>query len=194
MHDGALRNHNITSEVIANTGIDRRGRRGLVKVDTGSLRMEPIGKSEFLLFRFLEFRFFWRSPNGRAIPMLYGNPAWLEPLIVIPYMLASLAHVRNFGGAKYFIRQGKEVAGILILKVRRDVLDVLTLGVSPVKRRLGVGIFALAQAEGLAKRMGLRWLELEVLKGNTPAQRLYWKFGFITYAERSMTLVLRKRV
>jgi len=42
--------------------------------------------------------------------------------------------------------------------------------------------------------MKLRWLELEVLKRNVPAQRLYWKFGFKIYAERRLTLVLRKRV
>lgn len=168
------------------------GRRDLVKVDIGNLKMESIGKGELPLFSFLVFRFFWNSPNGKAIPMLLGNPAWLAPLIAVPYMLATLVY--NFGGAKYFIRGENEVAGIVVLKVRQDALIVHTLAVSPIKRKRGVGFFVLVQAEKLAKRMKLRWLELEVLKGNVPAQRLYWKFGFRFYAERRLSLMIRKRV
>jgi len=168
------------------------GRRSLVKVDIDNLKMESIGKGEFPLFGFLEFRFFWKSPNGKAMPMLLGNPAWLAPLIAVPYMLVALVY--NFGGTRYFIRREKEVAGIIILKVRQDALIVQSLAVSPMKRKSGVGFFVLVQAEKLARRMKLPWLELEVLKRNVPAQRLYWKFGFKIYAERRLALVLRKRV
>ena len=168
------------------------GRRSLVKADIDNLKTESIGKSEFPLFGFLEFRFFWKSPNGKAMPMLLGNPAWLAPLIAVPYMLVALVY--NFGGTRYFIRREKEVAGIIILKVRQDALIVQSLAVSPMKRKSGVGFFVLVQAEKLARRMKLPWLELEVLKRNVPAQRLYWKFGFKIYAERRLTLVLRKRV
>jgi ribosomal protein S18 acetylase RimI-like enzyme len=168
------------------------GRRSLVKVDIGNLKMESIGKGEFPLFSFLEFRFFWNSPNGKAMPMLFGNPAWLAPLIAVPYMLAALVY--NFRGARYFIRGENEVAGILVLKVRQDALIVHTLAVSPIKRKRGVGFFVLVQAEELAKQMKLPWLELEVLKRNVPAQRFYWKFGFKIHAERRLSLVVRKRV
>jgi ribosomal protein S18 acetylase RimI-like enzyme len=152
--------------------------------------MESIDKGEFPLYSFLEFRFFWNSPNGKAMP--FGNPAWLAPLIAVPYKLIALVY--NFGGTRYFIMGENEVAGIVNLKVRQDALIVQTLAVSPVKRNRGVGFFVLVQAEKLAKQMKLQWLELEVLKGNVPAQRLYWKYGFKIYAERRLSLVLRKRV
>jgi ribosomal protein S18 acetylase RimI-like enzyme len=163
-----------------------------VEVDGGNLKMKSVGKSELPLFSFLEFRFFWNSPNGEAIPIFSGNPAWLAPLIAVPYMLAALVY--NFGGTKYFIRGDNEVVGTVILKVRQDSLIVKSLAVSPIKRKRGVGFFILVQAEKLAKQMRLPWLELDVLKGNVSAQRLYWNFGFKIYAERTLTFVLRKRV
>ncbi len=163
-----------------------------VKVDMGNLEMKAVSRGEFPLFSFLEFRFFWNSPNRAAIPILFGNPAWVAPLIAIPYMLAAFAY--NFGGKKYFIREENEVAGIAILKVRQDALIVQSLAVSPVKRKRGIGFFVLGQVEMLAKDMKLPWLELEVLKSNITAQRLYWKFGFKICTEKRLTLVLMKRV
>ena len=163
-----------------------------MEVDGGNLKMKSVGKGELPLFSFLEFRFFWNSPNREAIPMFSGKPAWLAPLIAVPYMLAALVY--NFGGTKYFIRGDNEVVGTAILKVRQDSLIVKSLAVSPIKRKRGVGSFILVQAEKLAKQKRLPWLELDVLKGNVSAQRLYWKFGFKIYAERTLTFVLRKRV
>ncbi len=163
-----------------------------MKAYNGGLKIEPASKDEFLLFSFLEFRFFWNSPDGKAIPVLLGNSPLLAPLVAVPYMFA--ASVYNFRGAKYFIREENEVVGILILKIRGDALFVQSLAVSPTKRKRGVGFLVLVQVEESAKRLRLRWLELEVLKGNVAAQRLYWKFGFRFYFERGLTLVLRKRV
>lgn len=165
-----------------------------MKDNIGNLKMEPISKSERLLFSFLEFRFFWNGPNGNAIPLLQGNPEWLALLAVTPYVLASLVHVRNFGGVKYFIREGDEVVGAVLLKVHQDTFSVRSLAVSPAKRKRSVGFFILVQAEKLARQMKLPWLEVEVLRGNVSAQRLYWKFGFKIYAEGRLTVVLRKQV
>jgi len=166
--------------------------RSFVKADVGNLKMESVGKGDFLLFSFLEFRFFWNSPNGNAMPMLSGNPAWLAPLIVVPYMLAALVY--NLRGAKYFIKLRNEVAGILILKKQQDVLILRTLAVSPTHRKHGVGLFILERTENLARRMKLQWLELDVLKHNIPAQRLYKRFCFKIHAVHRLSLVLRKRV
>ncbi len=154
--------------------------------------MEAISKSEIPLFSYLEFCFFWNSPSGKAIPMLLGHPAWLAPLIAVPYMLAAFAY--NFGGKKYFIKEQKEVAATLILKVSQDALILQSVAVSPNRRKRGIGFFVLTQAQKLAKWMKLPWLELEVLRRNVPAQRLYSKFGFKIHAERKLTLVLRKQV
>ena len=163
-----------------------------MKADIGNLKMESVGKGGFPLFSFLEFRFFWNSPNGKAMPVLFGNPAWLAPLIAVPYMLAALVY--NFGGAKYFIKLRNEVAGILVLKKQQNVLIVRTLAVSPTHRKHGVGLFILERTENLARRMKLHWLELEVLKHNIPAQRLYERFFFKIHATHRLSLVLRKRI
>ena len=91
-----------------------------MKVNISNLKMESIGKGELFLFNLLAFRFFWNSPNGKAMPLLPGNPAWLAPVIAIPYTLAALSAVHNFGGERYFIRKGDEVAGAVIMKARQD--------------------------------------------------------------------------
>lgn len=161
-----------------------------MKEITNHPEIEPVSRRQSLLFSFLEFRFFWNSQNGKAI--LFGNPPWLTPLIAIPYTLAALVY--DHRGTKYFIKQKNLVAGILVLKIRQDALTVHTLAVSPNHRKHSVGLFILSQAENLAKQMKLPWLELVVLKGNTPGQRLYEKFGFKIHAEKRLSLVLRKRV
>lgn len=156
--------------------------------------MQSVGNSDLLLFSFLGFRFFWNSPDGKALPVLNGNPSWLAPLIVTPYMLASLVNVHNRGGVKYFIKEENEVVGTAVLKVHKGTLCVRSLSVSPAKRNCGVGFFILVQAEKLAQQIKLRWLEVEVLKDNVSAQRLYRKFGFEPYSEGKLSVVLKKRV
>ena len=165
-----------------------------MKANKSNLKMQSVSKRDLLLFSFLGFRFFWNSPDGKAMPLLNSNPGWLAPLIVTPYMLASLVNSHNAGGVKYFVKEEKEVAGIAILKVHKDTLSIRSLAVSPTMRGRGVGFFVLGQAEKFAKQMKLPWLEVEVLKDNVTAQGLYRKFGFETYEEGRMTVVFRKRV
>ncbi len=164
------------------------------KADVGNLKMQPISKRQFLLFSLLEFRFFWNSPNGEAIPLLYGNPTWLAPIIVIPYIGATMMHVRNFGAERYLIKEKNEIAGTVTLKIIQDTLSLRGLAVSPLKRRQGIGFFVLIEMEKLAKQMKLSWLEVDVLKNNVSAQRLYWRFGFRLHSEDRLTFVLRKKV
>jgi len=156
--------------------------------------MRKVGKGELLLFSFRGFCYFWSSPDGKAMPMLNHNPRWLAPLIVAPYMLASLVNVHNQGGVKYFIKEKKEVVGTTIFKVHKDTLSIRSLAVSSSKRKHGVGFFVLCQAEKLAQQTNQTWLEVEVLKGNVSALRLYRKFGFELCFEGRLTVVLRKRV
>jgi ribosomal protein S18 acetylase RimI-like enzyme len=174
--------------------MDLKARSNLMKVDRGNLKMQSIGKRDLLLFSFLGFRFFWNSTGGKTMPLLSNNPWWLATLIAIPYMLASLVHVHNFGGVKYFIRAENEVVGTALLKVNQDALSLRSLTVSPTKRKRGIGFFVLVQTEKFAKQMKLAWLEVEGLKGNVSALRLYRRFGFKIYGEGRLTFVLRKRV
>lgn len=124
--------------------------------------------------------------------MFFGNPRPLKPLIVVPYML--LAEVYNIRRKRYFVKLGNRIAGIFVLRARGDTLLVSALAVSPDYRRLGVGLFILELAEKLCKEMKMKWLQLSVLKSNTPAQRLYQNFGFKILAEGRFALKLRKRI
>jgi ribosomal protein S18 acetylase RimI-like enzyme len=170
------------------------GYGSLMKTEIGKLTMQKVSKRECLRFSFLGFRFFYNGPDGAAIPLLPDNPAWLAPLIVIPYMLSSLVNMHSFGGTKYFIKEKNEIVGIAILKVHQDTLKVQSLAVSPQKRRRGIGFFVLAKAEKAAKQLKLQWLEVEVLGGNVSARRLYLRFGFTVHIEGRMALVFRKQV
>jgi len=49
-------------------------------------------------------------------------------------------------------------------------------------------------AEERARKEYKKWLELTVIKTNTPAQRLYAKLGFSFKKERKYSFVLKKRV
>jgi len=154
------------------------------------LRTESVGRLRLLTFDFQEFRFFWNSENGGA--MFCGNPRPLKPLIAVPYML--LAEVYNTRRKRYFVKLGNRVAGIFVLRARGDTLLISALAVSPDYRRLGVGRFILELAEKLCKKMKMKWLQLSVLKGNIPAQRLYQSFGFKIFAEGRFALKMRKRI
>jgi ribosomal protein S18 acetylase RimI-like enzyme len=157
---------------------------------SNSLRIERVNKLQLLTFYFLEFRFFWNSENGQAI--FFSNPRLLKPLIAIPYMLGS--YLYSYRGKRYFVKLKNQIVANFVLTARHDLLIVSSLGVSPDYRRVGVGFFILKWAEKVCRQMKAEWLELTVLKGNTPAQWLYQKFGFKITAERKISLTLRKRI
>jgi GNAT superfamily N-acetyltransferase len=168
-----------------------RGWKKTLRGVSDILKMDPVDSGDLLKFDFQEFRFFWNSENGGAI--FFGNPQLLKPLIAIPYML--LAEFYNTGRRKrYFVKLRDQVAAIFALRAKDDSLIVSALAVSPDYRRLGIGLFILERAEKLCKQMKIKWLQLSVLKSNTPAQRLYQKFGFKIYAEGRISLKLRKRI
>jgi len=154
------------------------------------LTIESVDRRRFLMFDFQEFQFFWNSENGGA--MFLGNSGLLKPLIAIPYML--LAEIYNTRRKRYFVKLGDYTAAIFVLLARGDTLRVSALAVSPDHRRRGVGLFILEWAEKLCKQMKIKWLQLSVLKSNTPAQRLYQKFGLKLFAKGRFALKLRKRI
>jgi ribosomal protein S18 acetylase RimI-like enzyme len=124
--------------------------------------------------------------------MFFSNPRLLKPLIVVPYMLAAEAY--SFGAEKHLVIVGNHTAAIFVLKAKHDTLIVSTLAVSPDCRRVSMGFFILEFTQKWCRQMKAKWLELTVLKNNTPAQRLYQKFGFKIAAERKFSLTLRKRI
>jgi ribosomal protein S18 acetylase RimI-like enzyme len=143
-----------------------------------------------LLLNFYDFKFFNSSENGSA--MLFGDSKLLAVIIAVPYILSCEAiFLRR---RRYFARLDDRVVGLLILQEKPESLYVSSLAVAPEYRRYGIAKQLLKFSERIAEKLGKRWLELTVLKGNGPARRLYEKSGFVKRKERRWSLVLQKEV
>lgn len=154
------------------------------------LKIELVSRLQHPLFNLLEFRFFAASERGKAL--VFGNPPLLMLSFIVPYIL--VGEIAHFRGKRFFVKLGKRIVGILVLKAGHKAIVIGSLAVSPLCREFGVGLFMLRWIEERCRRMNEEWLELSVLKGNVPAQRLYYRFGFRKAAERRWSFVLRKRV
>lgn len=154
-----------------------------------SLCIVPVSRSEHFLFNLLEFRFFKDSEQGVALPI--GGFRLLSPVITLPYILA--AEVIFFRATRYFVKLGNDVVGVVVFRDKPDSLLVTSLGVAKQYRRLGIATFILNYAERVATLLGKEWLKLTVLKTNTPAQRLYAKFGFEWEMTRRQSFILKKK-
>ena len=155
-----------------------------------SLRVLHVRRAEHLLFNFYDFNFFRRSAGGSYL--FFGSSKHLAPLIAVPYVLA--CEIVFFRGRRFFVKLKGHVAGVFIVGGRAESLYISSLAVAPEYRRLGLGMFILRFAERLAVKARKKWLELSVLKANSPARRLYEKAGFSVFKERKRSLMLRKRV
>jgi ribosomal protein S18 acetylase RimI-like enzyme len=155
-----------------------------------SLRIVPVRRSEHFFFNLLEFRFFRDSEQGAAMP--FGDHQFLYSLATVPYIL--VAELIFFRAKRYFIRLGKTVAGVVAFHEEPDSLFIGSLGVAKEYRRFGIATYILRRAERLAVRLDKGWLELSVLKGNAPAQRLYVKLGFFAVKERRWSFIMREQV
>jgi ribosomal protein S18 acetylase RimI-like enzyme len=110
----------------------------------------------------------------------------------MPYILIS--QLILFRARRYFVKLKGNVVGVVVFHEEPDNLFIASLGVAKEYRRVGVATCILRYAESMAARLGKERLELGVLKRNTPAQRLYMKFGFSAVMERRWSFILRKRV
>ncbi len=81
--------------------------------------------------------------------------------------------------ARYIVaRSGDEILGYAGLWLMVDEAHITTFAVAPDHRRSGVGQAMLLHLLGLAESVGASVATLEVRVSNTPAQRLYQKYGF----------------
>jgi len=159
---------------------------GLVRL----LWIAPVRRSEHFLFNLLEFRFFRDSERGVALP--FGGLRFLSRFVWVPYVLA--AEVIFFRTQRFFLKVKENVVGLVVFREESDRLFIVSLSVAKEYRRLGIATYFLCCAERLAARLGKGWLELSVLKGNVPAQRLYAKFGFRWKMTGRGSFILRKKV
>ena len=154
------------------------------------LKIISVKGHEHLSFNLLHFHFFKNSEKRGFL--FFGRNRLLTFLIVIPYILAlEVIHLR---GKRFFVKLEEHVVGIFALREKPETLYIDSLAVAPEHRKRGIGTCILAYTSKLAKRMSKKWLELSVLKTNTPALQLYEKLGFIKKEEKRWSFILRKRL
>jgi ribosomal protein S18 acetylase RimI-like enzyme len=155
-----------------------------------SLQIKPVGRFEHFSFNLYEFNFFKKSEWRSALP--FRSPRLLDPFVALAYVL--LAEVTFFRKKRYFVKLNEHVAGVLVLQEKLDSLSISSLAVAPETRRRGIATYILSYAERLSKGLGKEWLELSVLKKNTPALRLYNEFEFVKKEEKKWSFILSKKV
>ncbi len=70
------------------------------------------------------------------------------------------------------------ILGLGMLGVRGERSWITRLGVLPYGRRLGTGSAIMSGLLAQSEELGIKTVWLEVIKGNTPAHQLFYKFGF----------------
>jgi ribosomal protein S18 acetylase RimI-like enzyme len=111
---------------------------------------------------------------------------------VIPYIVFS--EVYFFRQRRYFVTVKQQIVGVFALEERTRVLYISNVAISPFYRRIGVATYLLDHAAALARQLDKSILELSVNKVNTPALKLYRKYGFTKKKARINSYILRKDV
>ena len=68
--------------------------------------------------------------------------------------------------------------GFIVYRIVVDESEIITVGVNPEKRRLGIASAMIGIIEKTMQSQGVKKIFLEVASTNTPAQKLYENCGF----------------
>jgi len=68
--------------------------------------------------------------------------------------------------------------GFIVYRIAADEAEIITIGVNPEKRRLGIAAAMIGIIEKTIKNQGVKKIFLEVASTNIPAQKLYENCGF----------------
>ena len=74
--------------------------------------------------------------------------------------------------------------GFIVYRIVVDEAEIITIGVNPEKRRLGIASAMIGIIEKTIKSQGVKKIFLEVASTNEPAQKLYENCGFKTVGLR----------
>jgi ribosomal protein S18 acetylase RimI-like enzyme len=159
-----------------------------VGVSTQGLAIRPVRMREHLLFNLLNFFYFRRAEGVRFL--MEGGP--FAAFFIVPYV--AFSELYFFKQWRFFILLGHQTVGVLALTEEIRTLYVSSMAVSPDYRRIGVATYALNQAAAIASKLCKEALELNVLKKNTPAVRLYKRLGYRLKEEKRRSLILRKQI
>jgi ribosomal protein S18 acetylase RimI-like enzyme len=151
------------------------------------LQVRSTKMHEHFLFNFLNFLYFRKNDCNNCF-LIENHP--LGVFIIVPYIIFSEAYF--FRQRRYFLIQKQQIVGLLTLQEKANALYIVNLAVSPSYRKLGVATQALNYSAKTAQRLHKYALELSVFKANSPALRLYWKYGFRKKKEKRLSIVLSK--
>jgi ribosomal protein S18 acetylase RimI-like enzyme len=148
------------------------------------LKIRAIKRKEHFLFNLLCFLYFRRS-----VARTLEKRGILGTFIIIPYVF--FAEVYFFRTPRYFVTAGERIVGLAALQEKTDTIFISVLASHPFYRRMGIASFALDHAAKLARKLGQTSLELAVLKTNTPALKLYYKFGFKVKEQKRRSFIMQ---
>ncbi len=116
------------------------------------------------------------EPDGRVIAALHAEcfeKPW-DAETINQFLRPSLGH-------GFLARSGSaspQPLGFILYRVAGGESEILTLGVPPPHRRMGIGALLLDAASEQARKLGARRLFLEVAETNAAAIALYQGKGF----------------
>ena len=90
-----------------------------------------------------------------------------------------------------FVKLETKIVGLFAIQEHHESLLVASLGVAKDYRGLGIGTCILSYIEAIARHMGKKLLEVDVLQKNVPAQRFYTKYGFTFIQNERMHCLMR---
>jgi len=147
------------------------------------LTIRPVRRREHLFFNLLCFLFFRRS-SSRGVET---RPVGVA--IALPYVLFS--EVYFFRSQRYFVTIGRRVVGLFALEEEVDAVYVSALASNPFYRRMGIASLILRYTVAMARKRGKTAVELTVAKQNSPAAKLYAKFGFRLKKKKTRSYILQ---
>jgi GNAT superfamily N-acetyltransferase len=119
-------------------------------------------------------------------------PWLLSPLSLLLHVMKSHA-LTLLKLPCYTAKLDKETVGVFAFQEYHKSLLVASLGVKKQYRRLGIGAFIIRQIEKTARHMHKKLLEVDVLRKNVPARRLYTKSGFMFLKPNRKRSIMRGR-
>jgi ribosomal protein S18 acetylase RimI-like enzyme len=123
-----------------------------------------------------------REFNYKELADIY-NQTRLDYIVPMPMNARKMEeYVTNFdvnldASVVVYDHEG-QLAGLGMLGIRDERAWITRLGVIPDRRGNNLGMFMMTTMLDAARRHNCRLVQLEVIRGNTPAYRLFRKFGF----------------
>lgn len=117
----------------------------------------------------------------------------IRMLLQMQFNVQTQAYQMQFPDARTSVIEADGAAvGRLITGDDSNELRLIDVAVLPASRGLGIGSFVMNKLQTEVRESG-KLITLQVLKTNTPAIRLYEKFGFETISEDELYLAMEWR-